>query len=150
MQSNDDTTTTTIERSIEIDATPDRVWALVSEPGWWINDGTYTEHVIEERDGITYVTDPTHGVFPLTLVRSQQPHHIAYRWLARTDEPRPDGPGTLTEFWIEESEGGVTLRVRESGFESLGESETDLLKTVADNTEGWETELGVARTHLAP
>ncbi len=136
-----------IEKDIQISATPQRVWDLVSEPGWWINDGTYTEHLIERRDGITHVTDPTHGVFPLVVVEEREPHYIAFRWLARTAEPVPDGPGTLTEFWIEAREGGVLLRVRESGFESLGEDEAALAKTVADNTSGWEKELGVARAH---
>ena len=37
------------ERQIDIDATAERVWALVSTPGWWINDGTIVEHLIERR-----------------------------------------------------------------------------------------------------
>ncbi|MBM6401842.1 ATPase [Phycicoccus sonneratiae] len=138
-----------IEKSIEIDADAAQVWPLVSEPGWWINDGEYVEHVVERRaDGVVTVTDPVHGVFPLVVVEEREPRYVAFRWLARTDEPAVDGPGTLTEFWVEDRPGGVTLRVRESGFESLDESEAELLKTVADNTEGWDTELAVAKRHL--
>ena len=29
-----------IDRSIEIDATAEKVWGLVSRPGWWINSRT--------------------------------------------------------------------------------------------------------------
>lgn len=36
-----------IERSIWIAADADRVWQLVSEPGWWVNDGRITEHRVE-------------------------------------------------------------------------------------------------------
>lgn len=137
-----------IERSIEIDAPAERVWELVSEPGWWINDGEYTDHVIEQRDGTVVVTDPVHGAFVLVVVEERRPRYVAYRWLGRTDEPTPDGPGTLTEFWIEDRDGGVVLRVRESGFETLGEDEEQLARTIADNVEGWETELVVARSHV--
>ena len=28
-----------IDRSIEIDAPAERVWDLVTRPGWWINEG---------------------------------------------------------------------------------------------------------------
>lgn len=138
-----------IEKSIDIDTSAEDLWPLVSEPGWWINDGQYVDHVLDRRDdGIVVVTDPVHGAFPLVVVEEQAPRYVAFRWLARTDSPSIDGPGTLTEFRVEDRDGGVTLRVRESGFESLDESETDLLKTVADNTEGWETELAVAKRHV--
>lgn len=30
----------TIERTVLVAANVQRVWALVSEPGWWINSGT--------------------------------------------------------------------------------------------------------------
>lgn len=138
-----------IEKSIDIDASAEDLWPLVSEPGWWINDGEYVEHVLARRDdGIVVVTDPVHGAFPLVVVGARPPRYVAFRWLARTDSPTADGPGTLTEFRVEDREGGVTLRVRESGFESLGESEAGLLEAVADNTEGWETELAVAKRHI--
>ena len=138
-----------IEKSIDIDASAEELWPLVSEPGWWINDGEHVEHVVDRRDdGIVTVTDPVHGAFPLVVVEERPPRHVAFRWLARTDSPSVDGPGTLVEFWVEDRDGGVTLRVRESGFESLEETGADLLKTVADNTDGWETELGVAKRHL--
>ncbi|WP_265446313.1 SRPBCC domain-containing protein [Flexivirga meconopsidis] len=137
-----------IEDRIDIDATAAAVWKLVSEPGWWINDGTYREHRIEERDGMVIVTDPEHGVFPLVIADSDEPRYIAFRWLERDGVARADGPGTLTEFWLDERPGGVTLRVRESGFASLGKPEADLLAHLADNTSGWRQELDVARRHI--
>ena len=50
------------------------------------------------------------------------------------------------EFWIEPREGGVTLRVAESGFSGLGKARADWLAHRAGNVEGWTTELGAART----
>lgn len=132
-----------IEDSIDIDATAERVWELVSEPGWWINDGTYREHVIDERDGVSFVTDSEHGTFPIVLDRADPPRYIAYRWLLREDNLT--GPGTLTEMWIDDREGGVTLRIRESGFTSLGLGEVELRSQIDGNREGWAIELAVAK-----
>ena len=33
-----------IEHSVLIDASAERVFAIVREPGWFINDGEYREH----------------------------------------------------------------------------------------------------------
>ena len=134
----------TIEDSIDIDAPAERVWQLLSEPGWWINEGEYREHDITEQDGLFLVTDQHWGTFGLSVERSEPPHHIAYRW---HEEASLDAPGTLTEFWVDERANGVTLRVRESGFETLGKSEEDLRAHIADNTSGWAEELAVAARH---
>ena len=37
----------TIERHIEIAAPIHRVWALGSEPDWWINEGEIRQHQLE-------------------------------------------------------------------------------------------------------
>jgi len=36
-----------IERSIDISADAERVFALVSRPGWWINEGAVVENIVE-------------------------------------------------------------------------------------------------------
>lgn len=135
-----------IERSIDIDAPAERVWTLVSEPGWWINEGAYRPHEIEHRDGVDFVTDVKHGTFPIVTQKLDPPHYASFRWLER-DSDR-DGPGTTTEFWIDQRDGGVTLRVRESGFASLDKSAQEVRKHIDENTEGWKIELGVAKKHI--
>ena len=139
---NDTTDTDRIERSITIAATPERVWQIVSEPGWWINGGTIRPHRIEDAgDGTSIVHDEEHGAFHIRTERLDPPRYAAFRWLGRADEK---GAGTLTEFWVEEAAEGVTLRVIESGLENVPQSERS--EYLRDNTQGWETELGAART----
>ena len=139
---NDTTVTDRIERSITIAATPERVWQIVSEPGWWINGGTIRPHRIEDAgDGTSIVHDEEHGAFQIRTERLDPPRYAAFRWLGRADEK---GAGTLTEFWVEEAAEGVTLRVIESGLENVPESER--AEYLRANTQGWETELGAART----
>lgn len=106
-------------------------------------------NTIEPRDGFDLVINPKHGTFPLVTIEQRPPRCISFRWLRRSDDPRVDGPGTLTEFWIDDRPGGVTLRVRESGFVALPISDSERRAEIADNTGGWEYELAVAERMLA-
>ena len=36
--------TDSVEADVLIDTTIENAWALVSEPGWWINDGPLGDH----------------------------------------------------------------------------------------------------------
>ncbi len=135
-----------IERSIDIDAPAERVWTLVSEPGWWIGEGAVRPHEVEHRDGVDYVIDAAHGTYPIITQKLDPPHYASFRWLERDSEP--DGPGTTTEFWIDQRDGGVTLRVRESDFASLGKTGQELRAAIDENTEGWAFELNLAKKTL--
>lgn len=133
-----------IERQIDIDATAERVWELISEPGWFINDGTIVEHTIEAAgEGVHVVHDPVHGAFTFETVELDRPRYAAFRWLGG------DQGSTLIEFWIDANNGGgVTLRVAESGFAALNLSEEERRKQFDGNCEGWATELAAARAVL--
>ena len=136
-----DATAQKIERSIDIDAPAEVVWRIVSEPGWWVNSGTLVAHKIEDLgDGTHRVTDPTHGSFVITTVALEPPHYAAFRW----HPTAPDDPATLSEFFVEGREqGGVSLRVVESGFEDLPADK--LPAFLRENTAGWQTELEAVR-----
>ncbi|MDT0277418.1 SRPBCC domain-containing protein [Blastococcus goldschmidtiae] len=139
-----------IERSIRIDARADRVWHLVSQPGWWINDGRVTQHRIEVDGDVAIVHDPVHGAFPVRTVRLDPPRYAAFRWRAADGAHRSiDEESTLIEFWVEDSpQGGVLLRVVESGLQGLRTSEEQQRRDRADHLAGWEQELAAARAFL--
>lgn len=137
-----------IEREIDIDAPAQTVFALVSEPGWWINEGTVVPHRLEIEGDITIVHDDVHGEFRLRTVRVDPPRYAAFRWLDR-EQPADGEQATLVEFFVKDRDEGVTLRVVESGFSLLAVPEPELVTRIADNAEGWETELAAARKHLA-
>ncbi|MDH3013517.1 MULTISPECIES: ATPase [Gordonia] len=135
-----------VEREIAIEATAERVWQLVSEPGWYINDSVITEHRIDRDGDLSTVHDPVHGAFVFRTVKLDEPRYAAFRWLA--DASDPDSESTLVEFWIADSGPGVILKVVESGFASLSGSEAERRARFDGNAEGWRIELELARTHL--
>ena len=136
-----------IEREIAIDAPADRVWSLVSEPGWFINDKAITEHRIERDGDLSTIHDPVHGAFTFRTVELDEPRYAAFRWLADAADPQSDS--TLVEFWITPADSGVLLKVVESGFASLPGTEAERRARFDGNNEGWTIELELARTHLS-
>jgi uncharacterized protein YndB with AHSA1/START domain len=137
-----DTELDRIERSIDIDASAEKVWALVARPGWWINEEEVDPHPeIRQEGDLHVVVHPTWGEFRLRVLESDEPRHIAYHWV---DNVAPEA-GTTVEFWITERDGGVTLRVVESGFGRLKKDRAAIDNQIKENTHGWEVELGCAK-----
>jgi uncharacterized protein YndB with AHSA1/START domain len=131
-----------IERSIDIDATAEKVWSLIARPGWWINEEEVDPDPVLRKDGeYDVLVHPKFGEFRLQTLRSEPPHHVAYHWV---DNVAPEA-GTTVEFWIEERDAGVTLRVVESGFSSLKKDRAAIDNQVKENTHGWEVELAAAQ-----
>ena len=138
-----------IERQIDINAPADKVWGLISRPGWWINEGTIVDHPEEKRDDLDVVRHPEYGEFPIRTVKLDAPRYAAFRWEPASGKERAAGEqSTLTEFWIEDRDGGVVLKVVESGFASLDVDEAERRKMIEGNTEGLSLELEAARKHL--
>ena len=133
-----------IEREIIIDAPLERVWALVSEPGWWIGDGDRSCQRRSKEGDLDIIEDPRYGRFPLQTVAIEPLRYISFRWVmesAKEGEPVP--ATTLVEFWVETDERGTRVVVVESGFASLPNAEAAL----ADNTEGWKFQMDVLKAN---
>ncbi|NKR28358.1 ATPase [Rhodococcus hoagii] len=136
-----------IERTVEIDAPASRVWKLISEPGWYINDERIVEHRIERRGELDVVHDPVHGEFAFATVHLDEPRYAAFRWLA--DPAVADSPSTLVEFTIAEvAPGRVTLTVVETGFAALPGTELERREKYDGNVAGWAIEMALAKSHL--
>ena len=134
-----------IEREILIEAPVERVWTLVTEPGWWVGSGDPTG--VEVREGATVVSEhEQYGSYPMRIERIEPQRYIAYRWASTLpgQEPR-DGNSTLVEFTLAAEGGGTRLRVVESGFASLDAPEETRRKSLEGNIGGWEEELADLR-----
>ena len=134
-----------IEQQITINAPLDRVWELVSEPGWWVPsavtappDHTPGHQVVRESE--------KWGRFPVEVVRIEPKSYAAFRWASHA--PGADlasGNTTLVEFRVEPAGDAVRVTVTESGFAALGVPASDREQAWKDNTGGWQEELAGLR-----
>ncbi|TPW75474.1 SRPBCC domain-containing protein [Schumannella soli] len=135
-----------VRRSIRIDASPERVWAAVTEPehiSRWFSESTELDRLETGGSGRLIWTD--YGAFPFEIVEVDAPHTIAYRWSnepALLDTARPDPVrSTVFRFTIESDgegpEAGTVLTVVETGFAAL----SDPAAALESNRGGWTHEL---------
>ncbi|WP_425828017.1 ATPase [Streptomyces fractus] len=138
-----------IARRIDIDAPAERVWDLVVRPGWYINDGAVDpEPDIRYEGEVAVVRHASLGEFRFRTVELDKPRYAAFRWIG-TPFRDESTAATLVEFWIDERpEGGVTLRVVESGFSGLADDPAAWLKEREGNDKGWLTELAAAKAFV--
>ena len=123
-----------IAREITVYAPAAKVWALVSQAGWWIGDGDRSQQTrTREADGVDVVTDAKYGSFRIRTEKAEPHSYLAYRWLDDGNERAT----TLVEFWLTESDGVTTLKVVESGFVSAEHRE--------GNIKGWRMQLDLAK-----
>ena len=145
----------TIERDIFIAAPAEKVWELISVPGWWINDGPLDLDSVERLDDERAVVHhPSAGDFLVERLAADAPRTATFRWLVSGAEGRrPDAAEdqflyTRVTFTLTPEPGGTRLAVTESGFATAAMDERARGRAYADNSEGWEIELDTARAYL--
>lgn len=136
-----------IRQSIHISADARTVWGIVSEPGWFINDGVWTEHEVITDGAISRVVDPVHGEFSVRTVELDPPRRAVFQWLGGRagDVDTDDRPANTVEFTVEPDGAGVRLTVRETGFAAYDDDDMIRRRRFEENTEGWAIELPLAR-----
>ena len=130
-----------IEREILIEASLERVWAVLTEAqhvaGWF---GDSAE--IDLRPGGKAAFGwKEHGRHLAVVERVDEPNFLSYRWARGTDVEPADGASTVVEFTLTEITAGTLLRVIETGFAGLHGTAEEQDKAVEENTEGWTSEL---------
>jgi hypothetical protein len=134
-----------IEQRITIRATLDRVWSLVTRPGWWL-PGSASEQA--RRTGRAMVEwGPRRQPWTVDVVRLEPQGYASFRWASAFGGVTPaQGNSTLVEFYVRPVGDEVGVTVVESGFASL-----DLPESLRDdqwkaNAGGWQYELAGLRT----
>jgi uncharacterized protein YndB with AHSA1/START domain len=139
-----------------IAAPAEKVWAVVSIPGWWVNDGSGLDLSLIERvtEDQAVVHHPEFGDIAVERLESDPPRRVAFRWKVSGAEGRGvDAPDdqllhTRVVLTLTPQDGGTRLSVTESGFAAAAVSEQVRRRAYEGNTEGWEIELGLARAHV--
>jgi uncharacterized protein YndB with AHSA1/START domain len=136
----------TIERSIDISAPLERVWDLVTEPGWWVPTD---EPATGERTPGSVVVRQSEkwGRFPVEVVDLKPMTYAAFRWASTFPGAELEaGKTTLIEFTLTPAADKVTVSVRESGFAGLAAPDEQKRQGLESNTDGWRAQLDVLRT----
>jgi uncharacterized protein YndB with AHSA1/START domain len=130
-----------IEHSVLIEAPLDRVWDLVTEPGWWVPSDAGTP--IDRTPGaVTVRTSGQYGSFPVQVVQLEPKVYAAFRWAsAFAGEDLVEGKATLVEFHIAAEDDAVRVTVVESGFASLDVPDDMRRKEFEGNLSGWSEEM---------
>jgi uncharacterized protein YndB with AHSA1/START domain len=142
-----------IERTIEINAPPDRVWRSLTnsqELGAWFKvtiEGTIAE-------GADVWMTSTHAQytgqrFLVRFVEMTPPRRLVWEWHPGEVDSKIDysrEPRTTVTFTLEPSNGGTRLSVVESGFDAI--SLTRRANVYQDNSQGWSEVLGWLQKHV--
>jgi uncharacterized protein YndB with AHSA1/START domain len=134
-----------IERTVEVDAPPGKVWAALTTAeglGAWFGN----EAAIDLRPGGSARLSWTTGErIDLRVERVEEPTVFGFTWHIH-GLPEDDPRRTYVEFTLEPAGSGTRLRVVETGFAQLPE---DASRKAHDaSSEGWTRELGELVSYL--
>src|SRR5262245_3855934 len=135
-----------IEQQITINASLDRVWELVAQPGWWVP--TDVEHPADARPGGRTLRESAKwGRFMIETVRIDPQTYAAFRWASHFpgDDSLAAGKTTLVEFAVTRIDDVVTVSVTESGFASIEASEEVRTAGYEGNVSGWREEMNLLK-----
>ena len=154
-----------IEKEVTLKAPLERVWRAISDAdefGQWF--GVRFAGPFVEGAAVTGVITPT--TVDADVAKAQEPHagkadtwqivaveplrRLAFRWHPYGVEDgadTADEPTTLVEFTLEETAGGVLLRIVESGFDALPAARRE--SAYEGNSEGWAAQTRLVSKYLA-
>lgn len=132
-----------IEREIQVDASPEVVFEVVSSPehikDWW-----YADTDLDPRAGATGelvwadADDPRANVVPITVVVAEPPRLFSFRWTHPAGESAVDGNSLLVTFELVPSGSGTLLRLTETGFREQGWEIAVLEERYQEHRIGWD------------
>jgi len=143
-----------IEKQIELNATPARVWRALTdfkEFGTWFRVNLQGPFVVGKttRGNITY-PGYEHLVMEVVVKKMEAERLFSFTWHPYAVDPKVDyskEPPTLVEFKIEKTATGTLLTVIESGFDALPPERRD--EALRMNTGGWAEQLKNIDKHVS-
>jgi uncharacterized protein YndB with AHSA1/START domain len=140
------TSTDRIEKSVELKATPARVWRALTdhkEFGTWFRvnlEGPFVPGKTT-RGRITY-PGYEHVVMEVVVQKMEAERLFSFHWHPYAVDPKVDyskEPPTLVEFKLEKSSTGTLLVVTESGFDRIPAGRRD--EAFRMNSGGWTAQM---------
>jgi uncharacterized protein YndB with AHSA1/START domain len=147
-----------VEREILIEASPEVVWDVITEPeqiSRWFSDAADVERragadgALIWRPGGRGKHKESDATVPIRVVEAEPCRRFSFRW-NHPPGVEPDATNSaLVEFTLIEEAGGTRLRVVESGIDAVTSDEEDKARYLEDHAHGWEKHLGELLDYLA-
>lgn len=139
-----------VEAERTLCASIDEVWALVAEPGWWMNDGPLDDHeVTQGEDGIYRVLDPDAGEWLVAKADEDPMDLVAFHWYPLASDELPEEYATRVEISLVAEGGSVVVHVEETGLASVSDDEDVARQAWEDAAGMWEDVLTVLERFFA-
>ncbi|GAB2611540.1 SRPBCC domain-containing protein [Pseudactinotalea suaedae] len=137
-----DVDTSTVHRTIRIDAPRPLVWATLTSPEqiaqWFGDRAEFPDGVHAGAQGLFGWSG--HGDHP-ARIEIYEPHaRFAFTW-GRPGEPIREDNSTTAVFTLDEEGEATVLTVVESGFDTLTTDDLKRRAALEDNAQGWTSEL---------
>ncbi|MFC0005043.1 SRPBCC domain-containing protein [Micromonospora siamensis] len=132
-----------IEREIHVDAPPETVFDVVSNPAhirdWW-NAETDIEPVAGSTGELTWRDEATGrtDVVPITVGEVRPPRLFSFRWTQDAGQAATAGNSLLVTFELTPAGDGTLLRLTETGFRERGWEIAVLEKAYHEHVTGWD------------
>ena len=131
----------TIEREIYVEAAPEVVFDVVSDPRhireWWPDDAAY-EPAPGSAGTITFGTDAGATVLGFAVVEVLPPRTFSFRWTHPAGEAAGAGNSLLVTFDLTPKGGGTLLRMTETGFREMGWADAVVQQQYREHVTGWD------------
>lgn len=138
-----------VEVDCGIATSVENVWAVVSEPGWWVNDGPVDDHEVAlDDEGIYHVTDPEAGEWLVEKADEDPMDVVAFRWYPIASDELPDEYATRVEISLSEEGDSVSVHIEESGLSSVSDDEDEARQMWDDEAGMWAEALDAIKAHL--
>jgi uncharacterized protein YndB with AHSA1/START domain len=147
-----------VEREILIEASPEVVWGVITEPeqiNRWFSDEAEVEGRAGADGALTWRPGGRGGAkdsdttVPIRVVEAEPFHRFSFRW----NHPAGAGPdesnSALVEFSLIAEADGTRLRVLESGITAVTHDEQGKARYLEEHERGWEKHLGELLDYVA-
>jgi uncharacterized protein YndB with AHSA1/START domain len=132
-----------IEREIHVDASPEVVFEVISNPAhireWWNGAETDVSPTPGTVAEIAWGRGTAHAhIDQLTVVDADPPRVFSFRWSYDGAAVATSSNSLLVTFELIASGAGTLIRLTETGFREKGWEVATLEATYADHSNGWD------------
>jgi uncharacterized protein YndB with AHSA1/START domain len=147
-----------VEREILIEASPEVVWGVITEPeqiSRWFSDEADVEGRVGADGTLTWRPGGRGGdresdmIVPIRVVDAEPFRRFSFRWNHPNGTAPNENNSALVEFSLIEEAEGTRLRVLESGIDAVTYDEQSRTRYLEDHKHGWERHLGEMVEYIA-